>query len=45
MATIPHPNTDTIRNRAMLVFSWLWVGIPLAWGVWETVHSSLAIFR
>jgi hypothetical protein len=32
-------------ERALLVFSWLWVGLPLSWGVWETVRSSLALFR
>jgi MFS family permease len=30
---------------ALLLFSWLWVGIPLAWGVWNTLDTSLALFR
>jgi MFS family permease len=28
-----------------LAFSWAWVGIPLALGVWKTVDTSLALFR
>ena len=28
-----------------LLFRWAWVGIPLAWGVSQTVLSSLALFR
>jgi hypothetical protein len=28
-----------------LAFRWLWVGLPLAWGVWETAVKSLALFR
>jgi MFS family permease len=27
-----------------LVFCWLWVGVPLAWGVSQTVISSLPLF-
>ncbi|HEX3314407.1 MAG TPA: hypothetical protein VHR72_05910 [Gemmataceae bacterium] len=29
----------------LLIVSWLWVGIPLAWGVSKTVGNSLALFR
>jgi hypothetical protein len=32
-------------NTLLLIFSWLWVGIPLAWGVLETVRTSLALWR
>ncbi len=28
-----------------LAFRWAWVGIPLAWGVAQTVRSSLALFE
>ncbi len=24
---------------------WLFVGIPLAWGVWNTVEKALVLFR
>jgi hypothetical protein len=27
-----------------LVLSWLWVGLPLAWGVWQTAIKSLPLF-
>jgi hypothetical protein len=42
--------TDSAAERpagewVLLIFSWLWVGIPLAWGVWETARSSLALFQ
>jgi hypothetical protein len=29
----------------LLIVSWLWVGVPLAWGVLETLRTSLALFR
>jgi hypothetical protein len=29
----------------LLILSWLWVGVPLAWGVLETVRTSLGLFR
>jgi len=28
-----------------LIVSWAIVGIPLAWGVWQVVQRSLALFR
>ncbi len=33
------------RQRVLLIFSWLWVGVPLLWGVWRTLSTSLALFR
>jgi hypothetical protein len=27
-----------------LVACWLWVGVPLAWGILETLRASLAFF-
>ena len=32
------------NNVLPLIVSWLWVAVPLAWGVWETVRISLALF-
>ena len=29
----------------LLVVSWLWVGIPLAWGVSKTIDNSRALFQ
>jgi len=50
MSEIGQANTEQAEPRAgsnalMLVVSWLWVSVPLAWGVWETVRTSLDLFR
>ena len=37
--------TPGAGNTLLLVISWMWVGIPLAWGVLETLRTSLALFR
>jgi hypothetical protein len=48
--------SDTVRRntaagqeagttRLLLVVHWLWVAVPLAWGISETVRASLAFFR
>jgi hypothetical protein len=29
----------------LLIFSWLFVGIPLVWGVIQTIQKSLALFH
>ncbi len=29
----------------ILVFRWLVVGLPLAWGIIQTLHKSLALFQ
>jgi MFS family permease len=53
---VPSPTVDTAASSSaeprmgralgpLLLFSWLWVGIPLAWGVWNTLQTSLALFR
>ena len=47
-----HPNasTEELVHTAIttsvprLAFSWLFVGVPLAWGVYETLLKSLALF-
>ena len=39
--------TDTGSDgatTAKLVVAWLWVGIPLAWGVWVTLNNALKLF-
>jgi hypothetical protein len=48
----PEPNPDTPYAGPpaptiglMLVLGWLWVGVPLGWGVWQTIRTSLALFR
>jgi hypothetical protein len=37
--------TPSAGNTLLLVVSWLWVGVPLAWGVLETLRTSMALFR
>ena len=32
-------------ERVRVWLSWLYVGIPLAWGVAQTVIKSIALFR
>ena len=38
-------NASKPGSSGLLVISWLWVGIPLAWGVYSTVMKSLPLFR
>ena len=38
----PHPN---FGNTFALLLSWLWVGLPLAWGIAATLRTSMALFR
>lgn len=33
------------RNTFALVVAWLWVGVPLAWGVLQVIKKSLDLFR
>jgi hypothetical protein len=32
-------------NTTFLVIAWLWVGIPLAWGVAITIQNAVNLFR
>lgn len=32
------------RRRALIAFSWLWVGAPLAYGVYELVKKATQLF-
>ncbi len=31
-------------TRAGVLFAWLFVGIPLAWGVFQTIQKARALF-
>ncbi len=35
-------STNTIIK---LVIAWLWVGLPLAWGLYQTYEKALPLFR
>lgn len=28
-----------------LIVSWLWVGIPAAWGIWHVTRDAIRLFR
>ena len=46
---VPHPAAQPTGGGAgqilALVLSWTAVGLPLAWGVAETLNKALALFR
>jgi hypothetical protein len=33
------------RGRMLLALAWGFVGLPLAWGVLETLKKSISLFR
>jgi hypothetical protein len=33
------------RSTGLLIFSWLFVGVPLVWGVVQTLIKSMALFH
>ncbi|MGZ4959431.1 MAG: MFS transporter small subunit [Methylomonas sp.] len=39
-------NSESNRSTSpmLLLLFWLYVSIPLAWGVWSTVRKALALF-
>jgi hypothetical protein len=32
-------------NPLLVVVFWLYVGVPLAWGVWSTLQKATALFH
>ena len=42
-------NVDSDSSRSgnawKLVFAWAFVGVPLIWGVWNTLMAALRLFR
>jgi hypothetical protein len=39
-------NTDaSVSTTVKLVLSWCLVGIPLAWGVLQTIGNAMSLFR
>jgi hypothetical protein len=40
-----HPASGRSNQAVALVLSWTAVGIPLAWGVAETLRKALALFQ
>ena len=40
-----NPKTPAPRSPGLLIFSWLFVGLPLAWGVVQTLLKAMALFH
>ncbi|HTJ97477.1 MAG TPA: hypothetical protein VL381_08395 [Rhodocyclaceae bacterium] len=41
-----HSHHQHISHSPVLIaVFWLYVGIPLAWGVWSTLQKALALFH
>jgi hypothetical protein len=48
MTTLPSSarrDPDGASSPLSLGLAWLAVGIPLVWGVWQTLVKSMALFR
>jgi hypothetical protein len=49
MSTSPRssqpPESPPTQARGLLIFAWFFVGLPLAWGVWQTIIKSMALFH
>ena len=50
MTTMPRTSdqpmdTPPRRSVGLLIFAWFFVGIPLIWGVTQTVLKSMALFH
>ncbi|WP_375416509.1 hypothetical protein [uncultured Hymenobacter sp.] len=41
----PVPSTKAAGSGGSAVLAWLFVGIPLAWGVSQTFIKALALFQ
>jgi hypothetical protein len=43
--TAPGEAHQSGSNIVRLIIAWLWVGVPLIWGVSLTIITSLALFK
>lgn len=39
------PTPAAPSGSLKIILAWLFVGLPLAWGVLQTVYKSMALFR
>jgi hypothetical protein len=37
--------TENGSTALKLILAWGFVGIPLAWGVWETLQNAMKLFQ
>ena len=44
-SVVETPASSMRSSLALLIVSWLWVGAPLAWGVLQTLKTSMPLFR
>lgn len=44
-STSPTPATQEAATGGSAILAWLYVGIPLAWGVSQTFIKALALFK
>ncbi len=40
-----NPNINASFELLKLLLFWLYVSIPLAWGIWSTLQKTLALFN
>ncbi len=45
MTTRSHFSEPAKSSPGWLIFAWLFVGLPMAWGVIQTILKSLALFQ
>ncbi|CAL9284884.1 MFS transporter small subunit [Streptomyces pseudogriseolus] len=38
------PSQPEPSRRALIAFAWLWVGLPLAYGLYELVRKATQLF-
>ena len=43
-STSPAPTTDPAHSPVLVALAWLLVGIPLAYGLWQTLVRASALF-
>ncbi|MFE7814775.1 hypothetical protein [Streptomyces sp. NBRC 110035] len=43
-ASPPDPATAGPGRRGLTFFAWLWVGVPLAYGLYELVRKATQLF-
>jgi len=41
----PTPPNRSPSSVGLLIVAWLFVGLPLAWGVTQTLFKAMALFR
>jgi len=45
MAETTAPAASTSGQKLLVALAWLYVGIPLVWGITQTVLKSAALFK